>query len=134
MANQAYDFSMFETGKQKLNKPEIKEVKRPNLKPVEKNSKALKAQKKNRLYSAIFAIGFLAITVLFITSKVQYSELNTTYNNKSKELQQLEAAYVGLEMQYEASISVDNIEDYAIDVLGMQLAQSNQIKLWKKHQ
>lgn len=128
MANSLYNFSMFETEEQRTEQPKIKEVKRPAEKQTNKTVKLTKEQKRFRVNAIITVVAFMALAVLNIASKNQYSELNTEYNQKTTELSQLKSAYVGLEMQYESGISVDNIERYAIDKLGMQLPESNQIK------
>ena len=124
--NTAYDYELFEPKKQKSTLPEVEVKALPKKKKSAINSGKLTKSEIKR-YSILFAIGILLFGG-FVAAKANYYELNNQYISSQTELKQLQSEYVCLEVEYESNVSVSNIEEYAIDVLGMQVPDTNQIK------
>lgn len=126
--NAAYDFSLFEpTEKEKLNKaPSSKLIK------LSKEQLYKSRRKKYNHLSIISVILFscITLTILFtiITSQIELTELTAKTEVAKKLLDEKQSIYTQLEMKVESKLSLNQVEAYSRDVLGMQPIQPYQIK------
>ncbi|MBQ6569794.1 MAG: hypothetical protein IJL87_06020 [Clostridia bacterium] len=124
--NSAYDYELFSPKREPAPaEPQVKALPQKKTQAAEKKSYFTKAEIKR--YSIIFVIGILFLGCL-IFAKSNYYELSREYSDCNEELSRLNSAYVCLEVTYEGNLSVNSIEDYAIEHLGMQVPDANQIK------
>ena len=60
-----------------------------------------------------------------ILSQLQLNELNTSLQKVNKQLSNAKSEYVQLQMAAEARASLETVEEYAANVLGMQKLSSD---------
>ena len=102
----AYDMSLFDTSKRKEQQtPE----KKPELK-VATSSVAV----------------FLAVFVMFLYSKAALSEVNLKISNETQALSDAQSINTALSNQLSGSVSLENVEQYAVNELGMQKVSASQ--------
>lgn len=99
-------------------------IRKPQLRVVKQNKFRLKELKG---VFALTAVAFVMVGV-FITNQATYNEYNKEYCNKKNELATLEKTYSALEIQEINNMNIMNVEDYAINVLGMQQPEPEQIE------
>ena len=124
----AYDFSRFEPRRKEqaeeaqknniiqLPKEQIEKNARPRLHPV-------------RLLStfAMFAV-ILATVGSLVYGQVQLTELTDSINSTEQELAESESLYTQLQMKSDAMLSIDSVEAYAEQNLGMRKAEKSQVE------
>ena len=76
---------------------------------------------------AAAAICFVLMSSL-IYSQLQLNELNTSLQKVNKQLSNAKSEYIQLQMAAESKISLESVEEYATNVLGMQKLTSDQIE------
>lgn len=121
MANEnlAYDLSLFEPREE-----------RP---PRRKTMRVLPAPKSKRIGAAAAfrwaVVGLLAMVSLtaLMMSHVQLTELGDEISTAKAKLNTAQSEQVRLNMLVESRMSLKNVEDYAVNKLGMQKIQSYQI-------
>ena len=126
--NTAYDFSRFEPRRKEqaeeaqknniiqLPKEQIEKNARPRLHPV-------------RLLStfAMFAV-ILATVGSLVYGQVQLTELTDSINSTEQEIAESESLYTQLQMKSDAMLSIDSVEAYAEQNLGMRKAEKSQVE------
>ena len=109
-----------------ISAPEVEE--RPN----ERVSIRSKTKAVNRQGISLFAVaGWACVAVLAVALLMSYIELNTLSNQSyelSSELTELQAEEARLVIEYESTFRLDEVEEYAVNMLGMTRADSDQIK------
>ncbi|MDR3552934.1 MAG: hypothetical protein P4L75_07400 [Clostridia bacterium] len=118
--NLAYDLSLFEPREQ-----------RPSHR---KTLRVLPAPKARHLEAALVlrcvavSIFILLAAVAVMMSHVQLTELGTQISSAQTRLTTAKSEQVRLDMLVESRMSLQNVEDYAVNRLGMQKIQSYQIQ------
>ena len=115
----AYDLSLFDTAQRK---EQPQKAEKPELKMVE--SSAAKAGKPVAL--VLIAGLFLAVFIMFLYSKATLSELNLKINSETQALENAQSINTALTAQLSGSVSIENVEQYAQEELGMQKINSAQ--------
>ena len=118
----AYDLSLFDTSARKKEEPRAEKA--PELKVA--TSSAAKAGRPVVL--AVIAAVFLTVFVLFLYSKATLSELNLRIANETEALRSAQSINTALNNQLSGSVSLDNVEQYAVNNLGMQKINASQEK------
>ncbi len=121
----AYDFSLFDTAQRK-ERPQKQEEEqpKPELKMVQAS-----AAKAGRPIAVIFiAALFLAVFIMFLYSKAQLSEINLKVSEESAAYEQAQILNTQLQNELNGSVSIDNVEEYAVKQLGMQKVNNSQEK------
>ena len=77
---------------------------------------------------AVIAAVFLTVFVLFLYSKATLSELNLRIANETEALRSAQSINTALNNQLSGSVSLDNVEQYAVNNLGMQKINASQEK------
>ncbi len=117
----AYDMSLFDTSKRK-------EQQIPEKKPELKIAASSVAKAGKPVVVAVIAAVFLAVFVMFLYSKATLSEVNLRISNETQALQSAQNINTALNNQLSGSVSLDNVEQYAVNELGMQKISSAQEK------
>lgn len=89
------------------------------------------APKKRRAINPLSVIGFLAAAALLIFSlldRVALTEISDQCSQLETKIEELEDARARLLIEYESAYNLTEIEDYAINQLGMQKPGSDQIR------
>ncbi len=115
----AYDLALFDTAQRK---EQPQKAEKPELKMVE--SSAAKAGKPVAL--VLIAGLFLAVFIMFLYSKATLSELNLKINSETQALENAQSINTALTAQLSGSVSIENVEQYAQEELGMQKINSAQ--------
>ncbi len=119
----AYDLSLFDTAQRKERKPEPKpEEYKPELKMVQTS-----AAKVGRPIAVILTAGlFLAVFIMFLYSKAQLSEVNLKVSEETAAYESAQMLNGQLKSELNGSVSIDNVEEYALKELGMQKVNASQ--------
>lgn len=122
----AYDLSLFDTAQRKEHKTEQQirqtEKPRPELKIAQAS-----ASKVGRPMVVILIAGlFLAVFTMFLYSKAQLSEINLKIAEETAEYESAQVLNGQLQNELNGLVSIDNVEDYALNQLGMQKINSSQ--------
>lgn len=100
--------------------------------PKERVSIRSKTKAVSRQGISLFAVaGWACVAVLAVALLMSYIELNTIANESyelSSELAELQAEETRLMIAYESTFQLDEIEEYAVNMLGMVRADNGQIK------
>ncbi len=95
---------------------ELEKNRRPKLHPF-------------KMLSFFVALIFTVGTVgMLIYGQVQMTELTEKINTANKSLAESESIYTQLQMKSAAELSLDSVEDYAKNQLGMQKIEKNQVE------
>ena len=118
MANNtvAYDFSRFE---ERPRNAHLQEVNKPRKQKVMGFS-----------FKSLLIVGIIitAITFLMIYNRVVLTELTAEVENANQTLSALENENVRLQMQIDRKMSINNVEEYAVEKLNMGKVEQYQIK------
>ncbi|MBO5934555.1 MAG: hypothetical protein J6Q94_03605 [Clostridia bacterium] len=131
--NNVYNFSMFDSLDYGTSAPKLEPVYEPETAPKKKQavkkkkaSVSVNAQKKEALASyisgakillSVFSIAFVLGIVLFLNVKMD--ETATKINAVQSEINIAKSENVRLESTLEGMVSIDKVEDYAEQTLGM---------------
>lgn len=118
----AYDLSLFDTSAKR------KEQQTPEKKPELKIATSSVAKAGKPVAVAVIAAVFLAVFIMFLYSKATLSEVNLRISNETQALQSAQNINTALNNQLSGSVSLDNVEQYAVNELGMQKISSAQEK------
>lgn len=120
--NVAYDLSYFDTDESVEQKAKKR---REQIKSVSNFSVA----RNGSMFKIIFAVAFAA-TVAFaiLFSKVQLSEYATMISEETTLLELAERENIRLQAQLDAMVTLDNVETYAEEELGLRKTIASQIK------
>lgn len=119
---------VFGSAAPQLDIPKAKEQERPQ----ERVRLRAAAKAVNSQGISVFAIaGWISAAVLAVAIIMSYIELNTVASQKYElktELETLQTEETRLMITYESTFQLDEIEEYATNMLGMVRADSDQIK------
>lgn len=116
--------------------PKVKPVpqKRPQLeivKTTRRTAAQVRAQTaadtKKAIKVLIIAAAVLLFMALAIYSRVQLDEINREINSIENKIELAESDSIKLNNQLNAVVSMNNVENYATDVLGMVKIQDHQV-------
>lgn len=130
-ANVAYDLSIFEpkkNGKRMSNsrpKPYLVKKKKPS-REQQKAEQRLGARNAAKIVA--FVSAFLIAISFLIAGRVQLTELGNKMNSAQNELSITKNQITILSMQVNSKLSLDEVELYASEKLGMVKQNSNQIE------
>ena len=115
-SNLAYDLSRFEEqapARQQQAKPVVLSRTRQQASPF-----------KYLLFAGLAA----AVCCLLLYSKAQVSELHNRINASTAELEQIRSDGVRMQSEMDSKLSLKNVEDYAVNVLGLQKVNKGQVE------
>lgn len=95
------------------------------------NLRVLQKPKSRQGISAFAVIGWLAAAFIAVSLILSYVELNSISAESyslSEELEQLKLDETKLKIDYETTFKLDEVEGYAINILGMVKAENGQVK------
>lgn len=115
----AYDMSLFDT-------PKRKEQQTPEKKPELKVATSSVAKSGRPVAVAVIGAVFLAVFVMFLYSKAALSEVNLKISNETQALSDAQSINTALSNQLSGSVSLENVEQYAVSELGMQKVSASQ--------
>ncbi|HHV32307.1 MAG: hypothetical protein E7518_00245 [Ruminococcaceae bacterium] len=125
--SEAYDFALFEPKRRqeepqkqdniiKLPKEKLEQNRRPKVSPV-------------KAVSAFLAmIVMLGIVGTIVYGQVQLTELTEQLNSATKTLNEQKSVYTQLKMKSESQFSLQAVESYATDKLGMKRIEQSQVE------
>lgn len=119
---------IFGSAAPQLEYPEPKVEERP------RERVSIRTEKKavSRQGISLFAIaGWVSVAVLAVALLMSYIELNTIANQSYElrsQLEELEMEETRLMIEYESTFQLDEVEEYAINMLGMVRADDDQVK------
>lgn len=129
--NKAYDFAMFEPKPKEGAQPERRAQKNNVISLPEKELEKNRRPKLHpfKMLSFFVALIFTVGTVgMLIYGQVQMTELTEKINTANKSLDESKSIYTQLQMKSAAELSLDSVEDYAKNQLGMQKIEKNQVE------
>ncbi len=115
----AYDMSLFDTAKRK-------EQQTPEKKPELKVATSSVAKTGKPVVVAVIGAVFLAVFIMFLYSKATLSEVNLKISNETQALSDAQSINTALSNQLSGSVSLENVEQYAVSELGMQKVSASQ--------
>lgn len=115
----AYDMSLFDTSKRKKQQT-------PEKKPELKVATSSVAKSGRPVAVAVIGAVFLAVFVMFLYSKAALSEVNLKISNETQALSDAQSINTALSNQLSGSVSLENVEQYAVSELGMQKVSASQ--------
>lgn len=120
--NVAYDLSMYESLLEQ--KPERQQKPQQQAKTVKlKNKKAFKTA-----LSVLSIAVVVSMIIGIIYTNSQITEITTNISAVQKEITELESEKAYLDFTLESRMSLNEIEDYAVNVLGMVKMDSTQVE------
>ena len=120
--NVAYDLSMYESLLEQ--KPE----KQPR---TQQQAKTVKLKNKKAFRTAIRALSLavmLSMVIGIVYTNSQITEITTNISSVQKEITELESEKAYLNFTMESRMSLNEIEEYAVNVLGMVKMDSTQVE------
>lgn len=133
MNNTAYDFSLFETHTAPAAVPEKETAAKPVLLPKKKKSRqqerveaALVAKKTLKVLSLTLCIAFFVGTYIFASMRLD--EINHDITQVERDIKVANSENTRLRMELGAMASLDKVEDYAINKLGMVKQEGYQVQ------
>ena len=124
--NEAYDLTLFEP--RELQRPQQRDniIQLPR-EQLEKNSRP-KLQPFRALSTLLFGAAVVAVMGCMIYSQAELNELTTKLNEKTKILTESQSVYTQVKMKSDAQLSLDTVEKYAKDELGMKKIDAAQVE------
>lgn len=116
----AYDLSLFDTS------AKSKEQQTPEKKPELRVATSSVAKAGKPVALVIIAAVTLTVFIMFLYSKATLSEINLRISNETQTLQSVQNINTALSNQLSGSVSLDNVEQYAVNELGMQKINASQ--------
>lgn len=109
----AYDLALFDTT---LRRPKEETTKAPELEVVTVSA----AKKGNPVAIIIVAAMFTILFMAFIICKAALSEVNLNVSLRQNVLDETKATNTAITAELNGSVSLEQVEQYAVDELGMQ--------------
>ncbi len=130
--NLAYDLDRFSSAAPKKEQQTKAQPPRPTLvKPERRSEQELKNEKRRNLQKVIKLLVVASICLSFIAPNIYYrlqiNELNGAIVSLDKELKEKKSENTRLNMELNAKISPENVQNYAENVLGMVKRERYQI-------
>jgi len=125
--NEAYDFTLFEPKRQQ-------EVPQKKSNIIELPKEKLEENRRARNNPLKAVSGFLALAVMLgivgtiVYGQVQLTELTDQLNSTTKILDENKSVYTQLKMKSDSQLSLETVENYATQKLGMKKIEQNQIE------
>lgn len=125
--NEAYDFELFEP------KRVAEEVPQKKSNVIELPKEKLEQNGKSRPGTVKMVMMFLTFCVIagivgtFVYGQVQLAELSESLGTAQKALQEQQDIYTQMKIKSDSSLSMEAVETYASDKLGMKKAEDSQI-------
>lgn len=126
-SSEAYDFALFEP-KRRQEEPQRKKA--DNI--IEIPREDLERNRRRKIRPAVIP-GFLAFAVIsgivgtFVYGQVQLTELTDALNKETKVLNENQSVYTQMKMRSDSRFSLEKIEKYATQTLGMQKIDQSQV-------
>ncbi len=126
-SNAAYDFALFEPKRQQ-------EVPQKKNNIIELPKEKLEQNRKAKVNPVKALSGFLALAVIFgmvttiVYGQVQLTELTEQLNVATKTLDENQSVYTQLKMKSDSQLSLQSVEDYATNKLGMKKIEQSQVE------
>ena len=126
--NTAYDFARFEP-KRREQAPEIQ---KNNVIPLPKEQIEKNARPRLHPLRVVSTLAVMLVILATVGSlvygQVRLTELTDSINSTEKALSESESVYTQLQMKSDALMSLDSVEAYAEQNLGMQKAEKDQVE------
>ena len=125
-SNEAYDFTLFEP-KRQLEAPQ----KKSNI--IELPQEKLEENRRAKNNPLKILSGFMALLVMLgivgtmVYGQVQLTELTDQLNKQTKTLNEQQNAYTQMKMKSDSQLSLETVENYATQKLGMKKIEQNQV-------
>ncbi len=138
--NMAYDFSLFEDPpSENISVAKKRQHKiRKNKDNVVKMTDEQIYKNRRRKYTPVQVIGIVfacmaivSVLSIMISSQVKITELTEQISKSNAELSEKQSEYTQLSMKAQAALSLQQVNSYAIDVLGMTPTEDYQIQYIK---
>ena len=127
-SSEAYDFALFEPKRQQQQAP----LKKSNI--IELPKEKLDQNRRARTNPVKAASGFLALIVMLgivgtmVYGQVQLTELTDQLNSSTKILSENQSVYTQMKMKSDSQLSLETVENYATQKLGMKKVEQSQIE------
>lgn len=106
--------------------PKLELVKKQKPSANEEKQEALIAARKTRKIFIIAVVVFAFFSAL-IYSRIQLDEINRQISSLDSQMKIAQSDKIKLDNQLNAAISIDKVEDYAVNTLGMVKVQEHQV-------
>ncbi|MBO4338836.1 MAG: hypothetical protein K5755_00260 [Clostridiales bacterium] len=134
-----YDFSLFEmktgTTANISTAPKKREEKKPQMRVVVNNRRKSKinivpsyVQKNSVVKAGVILFVLLAVLGMLIYMQAKLDNVNRQIARTEKTLEETRSETVRLQMELNSIISIDKVEDYAVNTLGMVKIESGQVE------
>jgi hypothetical protein len=124
MSNAAYEFDRF--GGENENMKENNVVKLPVTHQEQVQNHGKISAKTVVKWTAAFSVAFVMFgSTLY--NQMTLNELNNNIRTATTQLERSRSEYIQLEMAAASRLTMEEVERYAVDVLGMQKMQTNQL-------
>lgn len=126
-SSSAYDFSMFEPKKKGQERPAPKQnvIEIPQ-KRLEENRRP--KHRARRVVPTLLAFVVVAgLVSSYVYGQVQLTELTESLNGVTKTLSEQQNTYTQLQMKSDSQLSLDTVENYAAQKLGMKKVDQSQV-------
>lgn len=125
--SEAYDLSLFEP--REARRPQEQE--RNNVielprKQLERNARP-KVRPLRALSTLLLSVAVIAVMGCMIYSQAELNELNSRLAEKTKTLTETQSSYTQMKMKSDAQLSLDSVENYAKEKLGMKKIEASQV-------
>lgn len=126
-SSEAYDFALFEPKRQQ-------EAPQKQNNIIELPKEKLEQNRRSRLNPVKAVSGFLALAVMLgivgtiVYGQVQMTELTEQLNSATKTLDESKSVYTQLKMKSDSQLSLQAVENYATDKLGMKKIEQSQVE------
>lgn len=126
-SSEAYDFALFEPKRQQ-------EAPQKQNNIIELPKEKLEQNRRSRLNPVKAVSGFLALAVMLgivgtiVYGQVQMTELTEQLNTATKTLDESKSVYTQLKMKSDSQLSLQAVENYATDKLGMKKIEQSQVE------
>ena len=120
--NLAYDISRFETDESAVRRPKAKEAK-----PEIKLHKVSASKTGNWFKTLVFIACAVALAFAVIGSKAAISEVSTRISEENAKLEEAKSEQSRLQSKLDEMVTLDSVEDVAVNQLGLQKTSKNQI-------
>lgn len=125
--NLAYDFSLFESREERRQEAEVKKSADTELRVVKKARAAARVSVGTVIRVVMVSTIIVASLCCIMLNNVKLTELNDKISRAQTQLSNARSENVALNMQLESRMSFQNIEDEAVNRLGLQKVQNYQI-------
>ena len=122
--NAAYDLELFEESPRKPKK-KIEKRRAPKKQP-QKETASINLLQSIKI--AVAATVIICAVGVMINGRVQLTETKTEISEKQSELTAAQSENTRLNMELNSSVSLDNVENYAVNVLGMKKIEKYQME------